>query len=149
MQGLEGAHVPHLHLRVRTARHQVPPRGVNRAAPHRAAVAEHGDQGAAHVGAPHGDAPVAVATHQHTVVRVAAQHPARAQPGAVLRHQGARAGVLPPHDASLAAAGQQEEAVQELQAQRVLVLLQAVHLQATLVVDVHVPGGEGGRDGRE
>lgn len=139
MQRLVGAHVPHLHLGVCAAGDEVPPRCINAAAAHCSAMAEHSDKRAAQVGAPHGDAPISVATEENPVVRVRAKHAACPQAGAMLRHKHARAGVLPSYDARLTAGSQEEEALQEFECERVLVVAHAVHLQSALVVDVHIP----------
>jgi hypothetical protein len=57
----------------------------------------------------------------------------------MLCHKHARARVLPSYDARLTAGSQEEEALQEFEGERVLVVAHAVHLQSALVVDVHIP----------
>lgn len=89
---------------------------------------------------------VACGAQQHTQGRFKAQGNRRkvaahapSEPRAVLRDYGTGRRVLVSQHASLAYGNEQKEATQKLERRDVLMLAQAVHLQTTLVVDVHIP----------
>ena len=91
------------------------------------------------------DGAVAVAEVRDGVLGIMGHRVARAELGAKLRDDLAVGGVLIPKDALLADRGEQKMVGKEIQAIRLNVLLQAVNLDAPVIVDVHVlllRGGE-------
>ena len=139
------AQIPNFDLRVGARGGHVPAVRIHRHGTNGTAMGQHLHEGVSHVGRPQRDGAVAVAEVRDGVLGIMGHRVARAELGAKLRDDLAVGGVLIPKDALLADRGEQKMVGKEIQAIRLSVLLQAVNLDAPVIVDVHVlllRGGE-------